>query len=433
MSDRRTSPLAVGRRLRRLRHSRGLTQMELAAPAYTHAYVSTIEAGRRTPSPKAIDHFARKLGVDAEEILTGRPSDLPATLALRTQEARMLLSHGQYDKSEEMLRAIVKRAKTHELHRLRANGETGLGLAAERQGKTERALGHYQEADRLLASEPSHVRAEVVAGIARCFQMMGDVRYAIHILETYLITLQKNGLDDPVARMRTYASLVWPYSEIGLYDKASHVAFEALRLEPRVDNLEQVASMHTNVARELLRVGKITDALQSLKRAEDLYQTLDWRTDAALARMNRGIVFADRGDLEEAKAELQLALQTLKGSPEVVNHARALNELGRVQRLLGETDEAARVVEQSISLLGESDVTELALAHRELGLCNKDSDPPVAEKNLREAIELYRRADEKLHIAGTLRELGDLLCAQGDIEAGRDAYREGLLSLGDRP
>jgi tetratricopeptide (TPR) repeat protein len=407
--------------------------MELAAPAYTHAYVSTIEAGRRTPSPKAIEHFAKKLGVDSEEIITGRPSDLPATLALRTQEARMLLSHGQYKKAEDSFNDVVKRAKPHELTRLQANGEIGLGLADERQGKLERALGHYQGADRLLASEAAHLRTEAVAGMARCFQMMGDVRYGIHLLEGYLITLQKDSLADPVALMRTYSSLVWPYSEVGLYDKASHVAFEALRLEPRVEQLDQVAEMHTNVARELLRLGRVTDALRSLQRAEDLYQTLDWKTDAARARMNRGIVFADRGELEEAKAELQLALQTLKDSPEVVNHARALNELGRVQRLLGETDEASGALEKSISLLGESDVTELALAHRELGLCNKESDPVVAEKNLREAIELYRRADEKLHVAGTLRELGDLLCAQGDIEGGRDTYREGLLSLGDRP
>jgi hypothetical protein len=86
-----------------------------------------------------------------------------------------------------------------------------------------------------------------------------------------------------------------------------------------------------------------------------------------------------------------------------------------------------------VSSSNRSRCSELALAHRELGLCNQAGDPTVAEKHLREAIELYRRADEKLHVAGTLRELGDLLCSQGDIDAGRDAYREGLLSLGDRP
>ncbi|MDQ3620236.1 MAG: helix-turn-helix domain-containing protein, partial [Actinomycetota bacterium] len=38
--------MKLGTNLRRLRLQRGLTQRQLAEPAYTDAYVSTIEAGR---------------------------------------------------------------------------------------------------------------------------------------------------------------------------------------------------------------------------------------------------------------------------------------------------------------------------------------------------------------------------------------------------
>ena len=54
----------LGTRLRRLRRDQGLTQRQLGAPRYTHAYVSTIEAGRRRPSREALEHFASNLGVD---------------------------------------------------------------------------------------------------------------------------------------------------------------------------------------------------------------------------------------------------------------------------------------------------------------------------------------------------------------------------------
>lgn len=70
----------IGTRLRRLRLARGLTQKELAAPKYTHAYVSSIEAGHRRPSRAALEHFASKLGVEVEELLTGRPADLSTRL-----------------------------------------------------------------------------------------------------------------------------------------------------------------------------------------------------------------------------------------------------------------------------------------------------------------------------------------------------------------
>ena len=62
----------IGTRLRQIRVARGMTQAELASPRYTHAYVSAIEAGRRQPSTKAIEHFAARLGVDPDELMTGR-------------------------------------------------------------------------------------------------------------------------------------------------------------------------------------------------------------------------------------------------------------------------------------------------------------------------------------------------------------------------
>jgi transcriptional regulator with XRE-family HTH domain len=89
----------IGTRLRRLRLAQGLTQRELAAPKYTHAYVSTIEAGRRTPSREALEHFAGRLGVDVDELRTGKPADLEARLHVRLIGARVDLSAGHVDRA----------------------------------------------------------------------------------------------------------------------------------------------------------------------------------------------------------------------------------------------------------------------------------------------------------------------------------------------
>ncbi|MDV9199563.1 helix-turn-helix domain-containing protein, partial [Streptomyces sp. Wh19] len=67
---------AVGRRVQRLRTKRGLTQRQLAEPAYTPAYISTLEAGRVRPSEAAVRHLADRLGVSYEELATGRPAHL---------------------------------------------------------------------------------------------------------------------------------------------------------------------------------------------------------------------------------------------------------------------------------------------------------------------------------------------------------------------
>src|SRR3989441_13216551 len=62
----------IGQRLRRLRTERRLSQRELASPGVSYAYISRIEAGTRQPSVKALRMLARKLGVSAEYLETGR-------------------------------------------------------------------------------------------------------------------------------------------------------------------------------------------------------------------------------------------------------------------------------------------------------------------------------------------------------------------------
>jgi transcriptional regulator with XRE-family HTH domain len=67
---------SIGKRLRRLRVDRGLSQRELSSPGVSYAYISRIEAGARTPSVKALRQLARKLGVTVEHLETGEPTPI---------------------------------------------------------------------------------------------------------------------------------------------------------------------------------------------------------------------------------------------------------------------------------------------------------------------------------------------------------------------
>ena len=57
----RDDPGTIGRRVQQLRADRGLTQKQLAEPAYTPAYISTLEAGRVRASDEALRHIAGRL------------------------------------------------------------------------------------------------------------------------------------------------------------------------------------------------------------------------------------------------------------------------------------------------------------------------------------------------------------------------------------
>ena len=419
----------IGTRLRRLRADRGLTQRELGEPRYTHAYISTIEAGRRRPSRAALEHLAAKLGVEVEQLETGRAPDLEARLRLRLQEARVEISDGRFEAADECLRQVAKESKRHELPRLEAKAEEARGLWLQRSGRPEDALQHYQRAEELLRDEPPTARADAADGKATCFAALGDERYAIFLLESLLDEIGRAGLRDPDALARVHASLVYWYLDLGLMAKAGASATELERLAPRIDDTARIAQMHMNVARQYLMTGRVQDATASLQRAEDGYRQLGLLTEMGGAHLARGYVLSRQGSLDEARLELEEALGIFERTENAKDLTRTLNELARVARLQGRTRDAKALLERSISLLGTNDDPILAWAHLELGTLMGDLGDPRAEKNVRMAIELYERTEQAVGLAVSYRALGDLLLAQGDEPGGCEAYRTGLQAV----
>jgi transcriptional regulator with XRE-family HTH domain len=185
----------IGTRLRRLRVAKGLTQKELASPSYTHSYVSTIEAGRRQPSRTALEHFAGKLGVGVEELVTGRSPDLVARLEIKLHDARIALSEGRGDEADTGLIAVVNRSKQLDLPRLEAKAEEARGLLLERRGDPEKALEHYQRAEEILGSDPPTALAERDTSVAEK-HLRGAIELYERAEETVDIAVSYRALGD---------------------------------------------------------------------------------------------------------------------------------------------------------------------------------------------------------------------------------------------
>jgi tetratricopeptide (TPR) repeat protein len=418
----------IGTHLRRIRIARGMTQAELASPRYTHAYVSVIESGRRQPSTKAIEHFAARLGVEPDELTTGRSPEREARLGLRLQEAMVDLSAGRLQQADKASRSIAKEAKTLKLPGLQAKAEETQGLLLERQDRVEEALGRYTLAEEILRDEPPTARVDAVAGKARCFHSLGDVRYEIHVLETLLGEIEREGLRDPNALARVHSALVYAYVDVGLFHKAGESATQLEAFEPQLTDPLRVAQMHLHVARLHLAHGRTAEAERSLHRAEDSYGQLHLQTETGYANLALGYLYSREGRIDEAHAKLTLARATFEETGDIKDLTRALNELARVARLRGDEEEARGLLLRSIELIHEADAPILAWAYRELGRVSS-ANRDEAEKALRRSIELYESTEQVVETAVTYGVLGDLLRDRGEETGGCEAYRMGITLL----
>src|SRR3989304_10137813 len=71
-----------GKRVRRLREGKNLTQRDLTPFAVKQSYLANLETGRiENPSPEMIANIARGLGVKAEQLVAGAEFEGPVRAA----------------------------------------------------------------------------------------------------------------------------------------------------------------------------------------------------------------------------------------------------------------------------------------------------------------------------------------------------------------
>ncbi|NEW70557.1 helix-turn-helix domain-containing protein [Streptomyces rhizosphaericus] len=454
------STAEIGRRVLRLRTERGFTQRQLAEPAYTAAYVSTLEAGKVRPSEAALRHLADRLGVSYEELTTGRSPRDATRLRAAVTDARRALATGAAEDAAGLFAEVRDEAERLGFAEERSAALLGLGDCALETGDLTVARDHFEAVERLLAGEPLPRRIPAIRGRAVAHLLAGELRYSCYLLESSIDELNASGLHDPYALLLLYTAAIAPYMDMGAHARAVRAAELALALAPSVDDPGLIARMHRGVARTLIAEGRTAEADASLAKAQELYEQLRIHTDLAHCHWMRGYVHAQDGNLERAERELRTARDMLASKRAALFTVQVEVELADVLRRRGRTAEAEALLlpllartpaAGAANTAGEPDAApgeagpgeagrpgEAGLtadrgavhaggAHRLLGLiADERGDAEAAEEHYCAALSLLERTGAAGDLADLCRLLGDLLRREGRLEAAMDAYRTGL-------
>ncbi|WBB64460.1 helix-turn-helix transcriptional regulator [Streptomyces sp. WMMC500] len=416
--------------MHRLRTERGLTQRDVAEPAYSAAYISTVESGKAQPSEKALRHIAQRLGTSYEELVSGRPAHLASQLRMRLTEAQRTLATGDPADAAVGYTQLVREAEELGLADELAAALVGRGQCALENGQLDQARADFERAEASLVRAGTALprRVPAIRGRALTHLMAGELRYACYLLESTLDELNTSGLHDPQALVLLYTAVISPYMDMGAHTRAVQAAELALALAPEVSDPALIARLHRGVARTLIAEGRTAEADAALARAAESYEQLHIRTELAHCHWMRGYVQAQAGALEAAEAALRTAYDMLSARRAALYAHQVAVELAAVLHRQGRDDEAEALLRDVLAgLRSARGAVHEAGAHRVLGLiAERRGDTSGAEAHYTGAMGLLEQAGATGDLADLCLLFGDLLRRTGKAEAALDTYRAGL-------
>jgi tetratricopeptide (TPR) repeat protein len=416
------APSGVAERLRTLRKHAGLTQTELAGERFSKEYVSQIELGKTRPSADAIEYLAERLEVDPLFLETGVSSDERSRIEATLSRGEALIEDKRFaDAVEEYLKArsLVTDDVVPELDVRALNGEAWARMLTGELKSAMELLGRARE----LAERPrfSDVdRADVLFRMGVCRYKMTSLQTSITLFGEALELAKKSDLPCDRLKSDIYGWRSRCYRRQRDWEAAREDVELALELSESMGDAKAMADTYFQASLIAERNGHWVLARTYAERAKDEYERLADKLNAGRLMNNIGALNFLLGNPEEAERFLKDAFHVALDNDEDVDAAYAINSLARVQLETGRPEEGEEKARMALELLdGREDyLDEIGNAQLVLGRSIME------QRRLAEADEWLRAAEASFEQIGSPGHRSAALVARGDLALKNEEHAE---------
>ena len=428
--------LRLGDRLRQLRVAAGMTQTDLAGRRFSKEYVSQIERGKTRPTPETIEWLADRLGVDAGYLANGVASDERGRL-----EGALARAEALYEANEDLeaiaaFEPLVGSARATGVPELQVRALVGTGLARMRVGEHRQALKLFNEARAITeAGAFSDVeRAEVLFRLGGCRYQLSSVQTSLGLFNEALALAERSGLpcDALKANILSWRARCWRRQRD--YEAAREDVEAALELARGVDDLRTIGAAYFQASLIADREGHWVLARTYAERAREAYAELSDRVHVGDLTNNLGGLNFLLGNTDEAiqllKEAFAIALETGRDA----DAGRAVNSLAQIHLDIGQLEQAEEQARHALELLdGRVDyVDETGMAQLTLGRALLEQGRlDEADEAIAAAELCLSKLSSASHRAAAWVARGDLATRRGEHEKAAGLYRSAAEALQD--
>jgi tetratricopeptide (TPR) repeat protein len=426
----------LGERLRQLRVAAGLTQSELAGDRCSKEYVSQIERGKTRPTQETIEWLASRLGVDAGFLAHGVAADERGRLEGALARAEVLYATDRDLEAVDAFKPLVASARSTGVPELVVRALVGLGQAELRVGGHRRALELLNEARGIAESGQFSdlERAEVLLPLGVCRYQLNSVQTALAIFNEGLTLAERSGMPCDALRSNLFSwrSRCWRRQRD--YEAAREDVERALELAAGVDDPRTTGAAYFQASLIADREGHWVLARNYAERARLAYAELSDRVHFGQLTNNLGGLNFLLGNTDEAVELLKEAFSIALESDRSADAAQAVSSLSQIHLHTGEVGLAEEQARHALRLLdGREDYTdEIGNAQLVLGRALLEQDRlDEAEAAFVAAETSFQELGSASHRAAAWVARGDLAARRGDDRKAAELYRTAAEALQD--
>jgi tetratricopeptide (TPR) repeat protein len=437
-TSRRATPegLRLGERLRQLRVAAGLTQSELAGDRFSKEYVSQIERGKTRPTESTIEWLADRLGVDSGFLASGVATDERARIEGALSRAEALYEAQEDEEAVAAFEPLAAAARASGVPELQVRALVGSGLAKMRVGEHRAALALLNEARVISETEAfSDVeRADVLLRLGGCRLQLNSIQTAVGLLNEAFTLAERSGLpcDALKANILSWRARCWLIQRD--YEAAKEDVERALELAHAVDDLRTVGAAYFQASLVADREGRWVLARNYAERAREAYAELADRVHVGQLTNNLGGLNFLLGNTDDAITLLKEAFSIALEAGQDADAGRAVSSLAQVHLRTGNVEQAEAQARQALELLdGRVDyVDETGNAQLVLGRALLEQERlDEAEAAFAAAETSFGDLGSASHRAAAWVARGDLAARRGDHVRASELYRTAAEALQD--
>lgn len=409
-----TQTPGLGERVRAARRERGMSQAQLAGEELTKGFISQVESGLVRPSVRSLQLIATRLGKSLEYFLGDAPLAAEKRLAFHRLAAEAASERRDWAVVRSEVEAALECAPAK---RDRASLLRLLAAAELAEGHNEIAFDRIAEGLALVdaatdAGEVAHLL--YLRGVA--YGQLNQPLTASEALEQARDTMERHEVNDPRLRSRVLVALGTAYRRLNRTAKAMQTYGSALDLASASNELRVAAQGYMGVAVSLYDAGELDAAINSYRRALELFARIDDRAFELSVLQSLASVHLERGAVDEARDVAQQCIALARTSRDTRIEAIAEVILARVALAKDDAEEALTVARKAEKTL-ESDTRQRADALRVIGAAQDALGAfSASDRAYRKAIELMGEIGDQPDRSAFAAEYAKRLKARGDLD-----------------